>query len=247
MAPTPPVGERTRGEGEWQARLAAALRFGRARLMEFELSDARGELLHLDCPMHLQLETDGAFEPATRWLAMAVRCQLVDQADLGALELALQAIARDGRPRCINVAAASLAADGFVVEVQHRLDAAPMAAAKLWIDVGEGAALQPRRLRDAIAAWRRLGVRVGLEHAGARLRELSRLHALGVDYVKIDGAFVQGVASQPEVRELARGLVTLLRGMQMQILAEAVHTEADLAALWELGFDGATGPALRGG
>ena len=107
--------------------------------------------------------------------------------------------------------------------------------------------MQPRRLRDAIAAWRRLGVRVGLEHAGARLRELSRLHALGVDYVKIDGAFVQGVASQPEVRELARGLVTLLRGMQVQILAEAVRDEADLAALWELGFDGATGPALRRG
>jgi len=247
MAPTAPVGERSRGEGEWQARLAAALRFGRVRLIEFEVRDARGDLLHLDCPMHLQLDTDGAYEPATRWLAMAVRCRLVDQADLGALELALQAIARDGRPRCINVAAASLATDGFVAEVQHRLDAAPTAAAKLWIDVAEGAALQPRRLRDVVAAWRRQGVRVGLEHAGARLRELSRLHALGVDYVKIDGAFVQGVASQPDVRELARGLVTLVRGMQVQILAEAVRDEADLAALWELGFDGATGPALSRG
>jgi EAL domain-containing protein (putative c-di-GMP-specific phosphodiesterase class I) len=178
---------------------------------------------------------------------MAVRCRLVDQADLNALELALQGINQDGRPRCVNVAAASLGHEGFVAQVQQRLEAAPQAAARLWIDVAEATALQPRRLREAIVAWRRFGVRVGLEHAGARLRDLSRLHALGVDYIKIDGAFVQGVATQPEMRELARGLVTLLRSMQVQILAEAVRDEADLATLWELGFDGATGPALRRG
>ena len=242
-AQTTPV----RGEGEWQALLAAALQFGRAQLMEYEVRGARGELLHLDCPMHLQLQADGPFEPAARWLAMAVRCRLVDQADLHALELALQGIGRDGRPRCVNVAAASLAQEGFVAQVQQRLQAAPQAAAMLWIDVAEATALQPRRLREAVVAWRRHGVRVGLEHAGAQLRELSRLHALGVDYIKIDAAFVQGVATQPEVRDLARGLVTLLRGMQVQILAEAVLEPADLAALWELGFDGATGPALRPG
>ncbi len=244
MAPAVAAGVPVRGEGEWQALLAAALRFGRARLMEYEVRNPRGELLHLDCPMHLQLQADGPFEPAARWLAMAVRCRLVDQADLGALDLALQAIAQDGRPRCVNVAAASLGCEGFIAQVRQRLEAAPQAAARLWIDVAEATALQPRRLRDAIAAWRQFGVRVGLEHAGERLRELSRLHALGVDYIKIDGTFVQGVATQPDTRELARGLVTLLRGMQVQVLAEAVRDPADLATLWELGFDGATGPGL---
>jgi len=247
MAPANADDTPVRGEGEWQALLAAAMQFGRARLMEYEVLNARGELLHLDCPMHLQLQAEGPFEPASRWLAMAVRCRLVDQADLGALDLALQGIALDGRPRCVNIAAASLAQAGFVAQVQQRLGAAPQAAAKLWIDVAEATVMQPRRLREAITTWRKLGVRVGLEHAGARLLELSRLHALGVDYIKIDGAFVQGAATQPEVRELARGLVTLLRGMQVQILAEAVQDKADVAALWDLGFDGATGPALRRG
>jgi diguanylate cyclase (GGDEF)-like protein len=247
MAPAAGAGIPVRGEGEWQALLAAALQFGRTRLMEYEVCNAQGELLHLDCPMHLQLQRDGPFEPAAHWLAMAVRCRLVDQADLCALDLALHAIAQDGRPRCVNVAAASLAKEDFVAQVRQRLQVMPQAAAKLWIDAAEATALQPRRLRDAIAVWRQLGVRVGLEHAGNRLRELSRLHELGVDYIKIDGAFVQGVASQPDVRDLARGLVALLRGMQVQVLAEAVRDEADLAALWDLGFDGATGPALRRG
>lgn len=245
IAPASPRDAPVRGERAWQARLTAALHGGRARLGEFEVRDAAGELLHLDCPMQLQLDADGPFEPAPLWLAMAVRCRLVGQTDLAALALALQAIAGDGRARAVNMAAASLASEGFVAEVLQQLRAAPEAAARLCIDVAEGAALQPRRLREAVVAWQPLGVRVGLEHAGARLRELPRLQTLGLDYVKIDGAFVQGVATQPATRELARGLATLLRGMQLQVLAEAVQDEHDLAMLWTLGFDGAAGPALR--
>ncbi len=88
-------------------------------------------------------------------------------------------------------------------------------------------------------------MRIGLEHAGADLRDLAELHALGLDYIKIDAAFVQGAAGVPAVRELARGLITLLRGMDMQLVAEGVEDEADLATLWALGFHGATGPAVR--
>ena len=245
IAPVTPADAPVRGQGEWRSRLACALQVRRARLGAFVVRDLDGDLLHLDCPMQLQLDVDGPFESAPRWLAMAVRCRLADQVDLLALSLALQAIAHDGRPRAVNVAAASLATEGFIAEVQQRLRAAPDAAARLWIDVAEAAALQPRRLHQAIIAWQGLGVRIGLEHAGARLRELPRLHALGLDYVKIDGCFVQGAATQAAVRELARGLVTLLHGMQLQVLAEAVQDKDDLATLWALGFDGATGPALR--
>jgi diguanylate cyclase (GGDEF)-like protein len=245
MAPSMSADAPVHGQGAWQLRLTDTLQAQRARLGEFEVHDVGGKLLHLDCPMQLQLHAGGPFEAAPRWLAMAVRCRLADRADRLALALALQAIAQDGRPRAVNVAAASLATEGFIAEVQQLLQTAPAAAAKLWVDVAEAAALQPRRLREAIVAWRGLGVRIGLEHAGARLRELPRLHALGVDYVRIDGSFVQGVATQTAVRELARGLVTLLRGMQLQVLAEAVQDEEDLATLWTLGFDGATGPALQ--
>jgi diguanylate cyclase (GGDEF)-like protein len=234
------------GERQWHARISQALQSGRLALAEFLVADRNGRLLHLDCPMRMQFDAAGPFEPAVRWLAMAVRGKLIAQVDLAAVTLALAAVQRDGLPRCVNVSAASLATAGFIAEVQQRLEAAPQEAARLWVDFAEGAALQATRVREAGTRWRPLGVRLGLEHAGAQLRDLSRLHALGIDYVKIDGAFVQGVASVPAVRELARGLVTLLRGMDLQILAESVEDDADLAALWVLGFDGATGPALRG-
>jgi EAL domain-containing protein (putative c-di-GMP-specific phosphodiesterase class I) len=143
----------------------------------------------------------------------------------------------------VKLCAASLAAPGFADGVAQQLAAAGKAASGLCIDIAEGAAQQPRRLRQAASRWRGAGARVGLTHSGAQVQGLARLHRLGLDYVKIDAALVQGAANSPAVRELARGLAALLRGMQLQVLAEGVEDPADLAALWALGFDGASGPA----
>jgi len=243
LAEAVPVDAPVPGERDWHTRLSAAWQHERLRLDEQEVRDAQGQLLYLHCPLQLQLEAGKPFEPEPRWRAIAVRCRLAAPLDLAAIGLALAAIRRDGRPRSVHVAAASLASEGFVGEVARRLQGAAAEAARLHIDVAEGAALQPRHLQQACAAWRRLGARIGLAHAGARLRPLSRLPALGLDYVKLDAAFLQGVATQPAVCELARGLVALLRGMQLQVIAESVADAADREALWRLGFDGAVVPA----
>jgi len=234
-----------RSQQQWHNLLNDALQAGRITLAEFAVRGPDGALLHLDCPARLQFEANGPFEPASQWLAMAVRCRLVAQVDLAVLALALQAVRQDARPRCINVSAASLAMPGFVAAVHERLQAAPQAASMLSFDFVESALRHPARLREAAALWRRSGAQIGVEHAGADLRDLVELHALGLDYIKIDGAFVQGAATEPAVCELARGLVLLLRGMGLPLLAEAVQDEADLPVLWSLGFHGATGPAVQ--
>jgi predicted signal transduction protein with EAL and GGDEF domain len=234
------------GEAKWHERLSQALASGQHRLSEFPMVDAAGRLLQLECSLRLRWPDTQAFQPASSWLAMALRCRLAPQVDQTALTLALAAISRDGLPRCVNVAAASLASPGFVSTVAQLLAAAPQQATHLSIDLREAAALRHgTRLRQASASWRGLGAKLGLEHAGTHLRELPLLHALGIDYIKIDASFVQDVARDAQVREFARGLASLLRGMNIQVLAEGVESVDDLATLWQLGFDGATGPALR--
>ena len=39
-------------------------------------------------------------------------------------------------------------------------------------------------------------------------------------------------------------VVALIHGLGLKALAEGVDDPVDLAALWSLGFDGATGPAV---
>ena len=224
--------------------IVEALRQGHARLGAFPVLDRHGHLLHLECPMRLQLAPGGAYEPAENWLAVASRYRLMTQIDLAGLELALAACAADGQGRCIHVAAESLTTAGFVSAVRSRLEAAPDAAARLWIEIAEVSFERlPPRLRNAGTVWRRCGARVGIEHAGAALRSLVRLGELDLDYVKVDSGFVQGLAHDDDQRERARGLVAFVHEFGARVIAEGADEDDDLGALWALGFDGATGQA----
>jgi EAL domain-containing protein (putative c-di-GMP-specific phosphodiesterase class I)/GGDEF domain-containing protein len=243
-----PFDEAPLGERAWRVRLDEALREGRVGLAAFPVQGPDRQLLHLECPLRVQLDAAGPFREAKRWIAMASRSRLLPRVDLMAVELALGAIARDGRPRCVHVSAASLATSGFVGEVQRRLEGAPAASRRLWLEVAEGHALDRvlPRLREAGAAWRRHGVHLGVEHAGASMQALARLAGIGLDHVKIDARYVRALHGEAEVREFARGLLALAQGMGLLVIAEGIADAEDLQVLWELGFDGATGPAVIG-
>ena len=205
---------------------------------------ARGAIVDALRKGQARLAAHGADEAAERWLDLATRSRLMTQIDLAALELALVAIAGDERPRCVHVSAQSLATAGFVSAVRTRLEAAPAAAALLWIEIAElSFQTLPPRVRNAGTVWRRCGARVGIEHAGAALRDLLRLGDLDLDYVKVDAGFVHGVAGDERQRERAQALVALSHEMGALVIAEGVDDVADMAALWGLGFDGVTGQA----
>jgi EAL domain-containing protein (putative c-di-GMP-specific phosphodiesterase class I) len=214
-------------------------------LAEYPVRNAAGVLMHLDCPLRVQLRRDGAFESAANWLALATRSRLTTALDQRAVSLALQQIQRDGVARCVNLAAASLLATEFVAAVSVQLQAAPQAAAKLWTDIPEALAVShPGVIQELTRRWRPLGVHVGLEHAGAALSGLTRLYELGLDYVRIDARFLGSIGHDADVRRHAESLVTLLRGIGLGVYAEGVAQPDDLRVLWSLGFDGATGPAV---
>jgi EAL domain-containing protein (putative c-di-GMP-specific phosphodiesterase class I) len=233
------------GARAWRTQIAAALAAGRTRLGEYPMLARDGGLIHLECPLRVQFEAHGEFHAAAHWLPLARRGRLMPEVDHAALGLALLAIARDGRPRAVHVALASVATPGFAAEVARLLRAVPEVAEKLSLECTEPA--RPADLRawaDAAALWRRHGVRLGVEHAGASPQQLLRLQDAAIHYVKVDVRHLRGVASAEAVHAYAQSLVALIHGLGLKALAEGVDDPADLAALWSLGFDGATGPAV---
>jgi len=239
--------EQPQGELTWQHRISQALAQGQVALAAYPVRTGDGRQLHLDCPLRVQLHSEGPMEPASRWLSLAMRSRLCAAVDEQAVALALAAIAADGQARCINVAAQSLASAAFVVAVSSRLEAAPEAACRLWIDLPETLALErPLLVREVSRRWRPLGVMLGLEHAGEGLARIPQLIDLGLDCVRIDSRFVNGItgAGATDVRRHLQGLVKLVQAVGLQVTAEGVRDAADLDALWQLGFDAATGPAV---
>ena len=144
-----------------------------------------------------------------------------------------------------NLAAASLLATEFVAAVSVQLQAAPQAAAKLWIDLPEAlAASHPGVIQELTRRWRPLGVHVGLEHAGAALSGMTRLYELGLDYVRIDARFLGGIGHDADVRRHAEGLVALLRGIGLASTPKAWRRPRTCRCCGP-GLRGATGPAVE--
>ncbi|MCE4554513.1 LapD/MoxY N-terminal periplasmic domain-containing protein [Roseateles cellulosilyticus] len=236
----PGVG-RAQGEGRWRTELQEAVADRRGRLAEYPVRDRAGRLLHLECP--LQLELDGEPATASVWLPLALRARLTAQLDLFAVGLALRASSADGQPRCINVAPASLGDAGFLPQLRDLLAGAPQASRHLLLDLAEAAATEHfDRLLELGRQLRPLGVKVGLEHAGAGLAHVERLYQAGLDYVKLDASVLLGVAGEAGRAAFVRGMVIMLRSLSLQVYGEGVIDGLDAQALWDCDLDGLTGP-----
>jgi len=231
------------GERAWRAQILEALKARRGRLLQFPVLDREGKVVHLECPLQLRLDGSGEFESAARWLPLAARSRLTSDADLLAVTLALEAILRDGEPRCVNIAQTSLQDGSFVPRVRDAIFAQPTAARKLGLEVPEAAAIQNFDLLFELGRQLRpLGVKVGLEHAGAGLAQVERLYQLGLDYVKLDAAVVTGVSGDAARAAFVRGLLIMLRSLALKVYAEGLTDELDVQALWDCEVDGVTGP-----
>jgi diguanylate cyclase (GGDEF)-like protein len=231
------------GEGAWRQRIREALANGRVHLVSFPVVNARSDVIHLECPLRLQLEEQGTFEPAARWLPLAVRSRLTVDIDERALALALAESAGDGQARCVNLSPSSLNDSGFSSRLRALLWDAPRVARLIWLEVAEVAAVEHFDLLQELSRQLRpTGVRLGLEHAGERLGMIPRLFEAGLDYVKLDSAMVAGVGTDEHRATFVRGTVTLLHGLSLQVYAEGVSDAADAKALWDCGIDGQTGP-----
>ncbi len=239
------------GEAEWRRRLEIALQKGTqgtpggASLGAFAVVRRDGSLLHVECPLRLQLVDGGPLEPAAQWLPWALRCGLSPAVDGLALALALQRSAADGQARCVNLAPDSLHDSGFVASLRAQLQAQPRAAGLLWLELAESAATgQLDRVRELGRQLRPLGVKVGIEHAGADLAGMARLYEAGLDYVKLEAALSLGIHTDPARASFVRGLIGSLKSLGLQVMAEGVVEAADAQALWQGGIDAITGPVI---
>jgi diguanylate cyclase (GGDEF)-like protein len=234
------------GEESWRRRLTEALADDRLSLAEYPLLDRAGRVIHQECPLRIRIEAEGAAEPASAWLALAVRTGLIARIDLAAVALALDMVERDGVPRGINIAPAALLDASFLPLLRGLVSEHPEAAARLSLEIDESVlAGQHTGLVTLCQELRPLGVRVGLEHAGERSAQSSALLTVGIDFVKLRASFVAGVAAHDTQAILVRGTAVALHGLDIKVYAQGVADPRDLNTLWSLGLDGATGPAVR--
>jgi EAL domain-containing protein (putative c-di-GMP-specific phosphodiesterase class I) len=94
----------------------------------------------------------------------------------------------------------------------------------------------------ALVALRTLGIRLAIDDFGTGHSSLSRLSQYPIDTLKVDRSFINALSPDAPVPDvLVTAILALGDGLGMQVIAEGVETEEQLAALRALGCPQAQG------
>ncbi len=142
----------------------------------------------------------------------------------------------------VNVSALQLADPGFCDVVEEALARAGLPTHLLWLEVTESMMINnPELAKDTLTRIRSTGVRIALDDFGTGYSSLSLLQQFPIQRVKIDRAFVKGVADNSNDRSLVRTIIAMGSSMGLDIVAEGVETVEQLKMLRKLGCDKAQG------
>jgi EAL domain-containing protein (putative c-di-GMP-specific phosphodiesterase class I) len=182
---------------------------------------------------------DGRLAHAHEIIPVAERVGLMRMLDYRVLELVIGELAAAAAlTASVNVSPASAVDPDWWAGLGALLRANSGAAGRLIVEITETAAIQD--LQDArgfVTRIKDLGCRIAIDDFGAGHTSFRNLRKLGVDIVKIDGAFVQNIVKSSDDRAFVQTLIDLSRRLGLKTVAEWVQDEEAAKLLSDWGCD----------
>ncbi len=229
----------------WRTSLEEAFARGDVRLQSYPVTDASGAVVHSECVARVRLAADGEWLAAGEFMPWVSRLGFGPRLDEIVVGLALERLRGGTESLCVNLSAQAMGDPVTLHRIAARLAGMPEIASRLWLEVPEHGVFQNiEQFRVLCALLKPVGCRLGIEHVGHQVSRIGQLHDLGLDYMKIDASFVQGLEQNAANQVFLRGLAIIAHSIGLSAIGEGARTEAEISALLELGFDGVTGPAV---
>jgi diguanylate cyclase (GGDEF)-like protein len=191
-----------------------------------------------ECLMRVR-RTDGSMLAAHDVIPVAERLGLVRLLDHRVLELVVEELVMaPALQASLNVSPASTTDPDWWAGLGALLRTHSGVAGRLTVEITESAAIQDiDDTRGFVARVKDLGCRIAIDDFGAGYTSFRNLRKLGVDMVKIDGAFVQNITRSEDDRAFVQTLVELARRLHLTTVAEWVQSEEAAATLASWGCD----------
>jgi diguanylate cyclase (GGDEF)-like protein/PAS domain S-box-containing protein len=145
-------------------------------------------------------------------------------------------------PISVNLSPRQFQESGLLTQVAAALDAACLPSELLMFEITESVVMEDiSGAREIMKKLNRLGVRLAIDDFGTGHSSLAYLKQFPVHEVKVDRAFVQGVAESPVDSAIVRAIIDLANAMGISAVAEGVETKDQAAGLRMLGCPVAQG------
>jgi diguanylate cyclase (GGDEF)-like protein len=139
-------------------------------------------------------------------------------------------------PVSVNLSPRQFQGSGLLSQVAAALEAAGLPAKLLILEITESVVMEDLAgAREVMNKLDRLGVCLAIDDFGTGHSSLAYLKQFPVREVKVDRAFVQGIAGSPVDLAIVRAIIDLADAMGISVVAEGVETKDQAAALKLIG------------
>jgi diguanylate cyclase (GGDEF)-like protein/PAS domain S-box-containing protein len=210
-------------------------------------------LLHYQPVVDLRTGTPVGFEGLVRWAhperGLLTPDQFLPAADASGLivpmgervvEMACAVLSslppEAGLTLAVNLSPRELSQPDLVERLGRAMVENQVPPGSLCLEITESALLDDADAAlDTLLALKALGARLAIDDFGTGYSSLSYLRRLPVDIVKIDQSFVAELGAGGANDAVIRGIVSLARELDLEVIAEGIEHEAQALALLALG------------
>jgi EAL domain-containing protein (putative c-di-GMP-specific phosphodiesterase class I) len=232
---------------DWRDRITSALNEERLELYEQPIINPRdGTVAGHELLIRL-LSEDGTPIPAKHFIPFAEQSGLIQGIDQWVAHEAMGLARRLQATGSRQYLAFNLSRWAFVDPemldlLRREIAATGIDPHLIVVEMTETSALADMNSAERfMSGLRSSGCRFALDDFGVGYSSFHHLKRLPVDFLKIDGSFVRDITHNRADREIVSAMVKMADGLGLQAVAEAVHSEAVLDVVREIGVPFAQG------
>jgi multidomain signaling protein FimX len=221
----------------WVKEIKAALMENRFRLVQQPIASLRGGDHSMFDVLVRMLDANGAEILPSEFMPTAERNDLHKNIDRWVVGASLS-FAAQRKPDClfVRLSQETLTDSSFMAWVDKQVRATHADTHRLCFQAPEEVvASHLGQMQKLGAELRSRGFRFAVERFGSGRDPQQLLESLPINYIKIDGALVQGLASNLELQDRVRLLVEQAKALNIETIAERVENANQMAVLWQLG------------
>jgi diguanylate cyclase (GGDEF)-like protein/PAS domain S-box-containing protein len=138
----------------------------------------------------------------------------------------------------VNLSSRQFDQKGLIKIVYNALKDAHLSPQYLELEITESTVMKnPEEAIEIMRELKAMGIRIAIDDFGTGYSSLNSLKQLPVDFLKIDNSFVRNLSSSLSDAAIVRTIIAMAHGLNLQVIAEGVETEQQLAFLEEHGCD----------
>lgn len=121
-----------------------------------------------------------------------------------------------------------------LIEMQNKYKINP---AQIKLEMTERIMMEGPIVLDTMKRCRDLGYQISIDDFGTGYSSLQYLAKMPIDFIKVDGSFVQKMLSDHKTEAVVKSIIYLAQSLNLKIIAEGIEKEAQLNKLIELGAE----------